>query len=207
VEKDERLIPILSEKFREEIAAGKLRLVQQDIFSFEPQRWALRATGYKIVANIPYYITGEILRRCLSEWPQPAMAILLLQKEVAERITARDGKESLLSVSVKSYGRPELVSVVKAGSFSPVPKVDSAIVKIDNISKGFFGEIPEKSFFTAVKAGFAHKRKKLLTNLGKLFPKEKVSETFQEKGVRSDIRAENLNIGEWKEIIKTLQSK
>src|SRR3989344_3189802 len=101
VEKDGRMVEYLKDKFREEIRNGKLELIHQDILSFDPAGCGLRVTGYKLIANIPYYITGEILRTFLSGDTQPSLMVLMVQKEVAERIVARDGKESILSMSVK----------------------------------------------------------------------------------------------------------
>ena len=93
---------------------------------------------YKLVANIPYYITGQVIRKFLEAENQPNSMTLLVQKEVAERIVAKDGKESLLSLSVKAYGQPKYVQTVKRGSFEPAPNVDSAIIHIANISRKKF---------------------------------------------------------------------
>ncbi len=134
VEKDARLIPILQQKFSAEIAAGKLELVHGDILTSKLPNLSI----YKLVANLPYYITGAFLKKFLQSETQPSMMVLLLQKEVARRIVAADGKESILSISVKCYGAPKYINTVKAGSFSPPPKVGSAIIKIAGISKKFF---------------------------------------------------------------------
>src|SRR3990172_2215572 len=122
VEKDERMVEYLKDKFREEIRNGKLELIHQDILSFDISRFTL-------VANIPYYITGEILRTFLSGDLQPQRMVLMVQKEVAERIVARPssrragtGKESILSMSVKVYGTPCYIQKVPARYFSPKPK-------------------------------------------------------------------------------------
>lgn len=139
VEKDDRLIPLLHQRFQKEIAAGKLELIHEDILEFETKRSTLNATRYKVVANLPYYITGQFLRKFLQADHQPSSMTLLLQREVAKRIVATGTKESLLSVSVKCYGEPRYIDTVKAGVFSPPPKVDSAILAIENISKKFFG--------------------------------------------------------------------
>lgn len=214
VEKDDRLIPILEQKFSTEISAGRLRLIHSDILNFFPSAYGLEPSAYSLVANIPYYITGEILRKALSEWPQPESAVLLVQKEVAERIVARDGKaipvdhpdwspdrqrrfrESLLSISVKIYGDPKITGIVKAGSFVPAPKVDSAILKIENISKTRLGNIDEKRFFEIARAGFAHKRKILSGNLKPVFL-EDTGHRFTACGIQKTARAENLTIKNW----------
>ena len=132
VEKDDALIYLLKEKFAQEIKEEKLVLVRGDILKFDFEERGLKKSNYKIVANIPYYITGEFLRSVLSSDIQPSQMVLLVQKEVAERI-ARSKKESILSLSIKVYGEPKYIQIVKAGSFNPAPKVDSAILSIENL--------------------------------------------------------------------------
>jgi 16S rRNA (adenine1518-N6/adenine1519-N6)-dimethyltransferase len=118
--------------------------------------------NYLLVANIPYYITGEIIRMFLSAKNQPQSMTLLVQKEVAQRIIAQDGKESVLSLSVRAYGEPEYVRTVRAGVFFPKPKVDSAILHIKNISRKNFKNVKEEErFFTLIKTAFNSKRKKI----------------------------------------------
>lgn len=184
VEKDDRLIPLLHTKFASEIGSGRLELVHGDIlelsiinyqlsrnFNYQlsktPLSYKLRTTNYKLVANLPYYITGQFLRKFLQETAHPPVTmVLLLQKEVAKRIVAQDGKESILSISVKAYGTPSYRGTVKAGAFSPPPAVDSGILAVEHISKKFFEGLSEERFFTMLKRGFAHPRKLLASNLG-----------------------------------------
>src|SRR3989344_4133317 len=135
VEKDERLARFLSEKFREEILNNKLRIINENILNYE-----LRIKNYALVGNIPYYITGALFKKVLEAKNQPRSITFVVQKEVAERIMAKDGKESILSISIKAYGEPEYGGTIKAGSFYPKPKVDSAIIAIRNISKIKFVE-------------------------------------------------------------------
>ena len=161
VEKDHLLITTLEEKFAEEIKSGKLKIIEGDIleFNFDEKK-------FKVIANVSYYLTGEILRKFLSGENQPQSMTLLLQKEVVERIVAKDRKESLLSLSVKVYGKPKKEFIVKAGSFRPAPKVDSAVITIKNISrKNFKNKKHETRFFELIHQGFAHKRKQLKNNL------------------------------------------
>ena len=189
VEKDRELCSFLSEKFK---GSGNFELVCGDILDFEPHAYGLRRGKYKIIANIPYYITAKILRKFLSSKDYPCLMVLLVQKEVAERIMARDGKESILSLSVKAFGAPSYVCTVKAGSFSPPPKVDSAILLIDNISKEFFKDIDEDIFFNFVRKGFSRKRKFLKGNLG-------LSVDFLARcGIREKARAEDLDLSQWR---------
>ncbi len=147
VEKDDRLIPILKDKFQNEIAAGKLELIHADILEFSIFNFQFSKKPYKIVANIPYYITGALIRKFLESETQPSAMVLLLQKEVAKRIVAQDGRESILSISVKAYGVPKYIDTVKAGAFSPPPKVDSAIIAIEGISRKFFMDTASYSSF------------------------------------------------------------
>lgn len=196
VEKDDRLIPVLKKKFAAEIASGKLELVHEDILKFSPLAFNLTANSYKLTANLPFYITGQFFRKFLSEWPKPLQATILVQKEVAERIIGKGGKESILSISVKTYGKPRYVSTVKAGSFSPPPKVDSAIISIENISKKLFTDVNERKFFEVIKAGFAHKRKILAGNLKNLL-KQKGADFFSKCQINEKVRAEDLKLENW----------
>ena len=190
VEKDRDLIVQLKQKFAREIAVKQLQLVEGDILNFK------LTTIYKIVANIPYNITGAIIEKFLTAKNQPRSMTLLVQKEVAERIVAKDSKESILSLSVKVFGTPKYIQTVKAGSFNPPPKVDSAILQITNISRNKFktSKTTEEKFFRVVKTGFAHKRKTIANNLNwsKLdFDQLGVC------GVRPTDRAEDLALDQW----------
>jgi len=138
VEKDERAIEYMKENFAAEVALGRLKLVQDDILAINPADLGLEKENYIVTANIPYYITGEILRKFLTVQDHPKRMVLLVQKEVAKRIVAADGKESILSISVKAYGEPKYIDTVPKRSFRPIPNVDSAIILIDKISKEFF---------------------------------------------------------------------
>lgn len=198
VEKDDRMIKYLKDKFAKEIRDGKLELVNKDILLFNSSDYKLLTTNYKLVANIPYYITGEILRFFLSGDVQPSCMVLMVQKEIAERIVARDNKESILSMSVKAYGAPRYIQKVSARYFSPVPNVDSAILLIENISKKNFAVAEEeKKFFEILKRGFAHKRKMLLGNLKKFYDAQKLTEGFEKCNIEPTARAEKLSFSNW----------
>lgn len=148
---------------------------------------------YKLIANIPYYITGEITRRFLTHEYKPECIILLVQKEVANRIV--DSKESILSLSVKVFGTPKKVMIVKKEFFSPSPKVDSAIIKISNIHTPFKTKEEEKEFFSIIKKAFGQKRKKLNTTLKEFKDQIKNWEEVKEK------RPEELGVEEWKSLV------
>ncbi|MES2059502.1 MAG: 16S rRNA (adenine(1518)-N(6)/adenine(1519)-N(6))-dimethyltransferase RsmA [Patescibacteria group bacterium] len=203
IEKDRLLIPILTEKFQTEIAENKLKIIEGDILEMSAKEifpHVGHVGEYKLIANIPYYITGAVVRKFLEEENQPSLMVLLLQKEVAERIVVRDGKASILSMAVKAYSDPRYVGKVERKAFSPVPNVDSAIVAFENISKRFFTEnkIEEKEFFEIMKAGFAAKRKKLSGNLKKFA--ERLNQKYFEE--IKDKRAEELTISDWKKLLQ-----
>lgn len=206
IEKDRELIGILEEKFAEEIKNKKFILINEDVLSIEPKDYGLKEGEYKIIANIPYNITGAILKRFLSETTRPQSMTLLVQKEVAERIVARDGKESILSLSVKAYGTPKYMMKVAKRFFSPEPKVDSAIISINDISlKNFKDKKEEERFFDVIKSGFAHKRKVLRNNLESLDMKqEQIDKIFKELNINSMTRAENVKLPVWVEISKSI---
>ena len=204
IEKDERMIEYLSLLFASDITSGKLELISEDILTYEP-----KVKEFKLVANIPYYLTGQIFRKFLETENQPSLMVLLVQKEVAERIVARDGKESILSMSVKAFGTPKYIAKVAAKYFSPQPKVDSAIILIKDISKRFFIEsgISEQRFFEIMKAGFAHKRKVLVGNLKTAFQElnpEKINQALVEAGINEKARAEDIGLSQWEKLIKAL---
>ncbi|MCR4334400.1 MAG: 16S rRNA (adenine(1518)-N(6)/adenine(1519)-N(6))-dimethyltransferase RsmA [Patescibacteria group bacterium] len=200
VEKDDRLTNFLKEKFADFITQGKFEFVNADILEFNPSRFMLHTSCYKLVANIPYYITGEVIRQFLTNNIQPKLMVLMVQKEVAQRICSKDGKESILSISVKAYGNPKYINTIKAKFFSPIPRVDSAILLIDDISKKFFDNFDEKGFFDVVKAGFAHKRKFLVNNLEKITEKQKIVNIFDKLLIPLTARAETITLAQWKDI-------
>jgi len=200
VEKDDRMIPILSEKFAEEVIKKQLILIHGDIMEKLERGLLGLPQTYKLVANIPYYLTGQIIRTFLESKSKPERTILMVQKEVATRIVARDKKESILSIAVKAYGTPKLIKKVPARYFTPAPKVDSAILAIENISgKNFPDTATEKLFFEIVRAGFAHKRKILAGNLKELL-KETAPQILKNVGIPENTRAEDLTLKHWLDI-------
>jgi len=208
IEKDDRMIPLLRETFAGSLAAGTLILIHGDILEMTAEKLTecgLHEGHYKIIANIPYYITGQLLRMFLESSFQPSKMVLMLQKEVAQRIVARDGKESILSISVKAYGTPKYIAKVPAKYFSPEPAVDSAILLIDNISKQFFSKnnLSETTFFETVKRGFSHKRKILASNLG--IPTEERSKTLAAVGLEEKVRAEEISVEQWATLTKIVR--
>jgi 16S rRNA (adenine1518-N6/adenine1519-N6)-dimethyltransferase len=207
VEKDPALARELQARFKKEIADGSLEVVPADIRDLDIAN-NLKAMSYKLVANIPYYLTGQLFQQVLTAENQPKVVVLLVQKEVAERIIATDGKESILSLSVKVFGAPEIIRTVDRKSFTPPPKVDSAILKISDISRSFFKDIDESEFFALIKRGFAHKRKTLANNLATdpRFNKERVETALENIDTKKNIRAEKLGLQEWKSLYENLGS-
>ncbi|MBI2004671.1 ribosomal RNA small subunit methyltransferase A [Patescibacteria group bacterium] len=199
VEKDRRLIPVLKEKFSKEIGEEKLHIVEGDILRFAIAKFDVSKDGplgYKVAANIPYYITGALLKKLLTGARQPMQMVLLLQKEVAERI-ACSKKESILSLSVKAYGDPTYVCTVPRGAFAPPPAVDSAVLVIKNISRAHFATAKqEERFFALVRAGFAKKRKLLARNLEPMLGKN-YSHILQNIGISEKARAEDVHLEQW----------
>ncbi|HAT68242.1 MAG: ribosomal RNA small subunit methyltransferase A [Candidatus Yonathbacteria bacterium RIFOXYC2_FULL_47_9] len=197
VEKDDRMIPLLSEKFADAINSKQFTLIHGDIVEILEKGTLKLPPAYKLVANIPYYLTGYLVRVFLEALSKPERMILMLQKEVADRIVARDKKESILSIAVKVYGTPHIVKKVPARYFTPAPKVDSAVLAIENISnKNFSDNESEKRFFNIVRTGFSHKRKKLAGNLRELFG-DKTLSLLDQANVDLNVRAEDITLSDW----------
>jgi 16S rRNA (adenine1518-N6/adenine1519-N6)-dimethyltransferase len=197
IEKDDRLAPLLRAEFEKEIAEGRFELIHGDVLESFDMLAQKIGSSYQVIANIPYYITGALIRRFLSAPQKPSAMILMVQKEVADRIIARDGKESILSISVKAFAAPSLVMNVSRGNFFPAPNVDSAVIKLSEIHNPFADAAEEERFFEIVKAGFAQKRKKLSSNLTATIEKEKIEKAFADLCLDGNIRAEDLKLADW----------
>jgi len=156
---------------------------------------------YKLVANLPYYITSPILRHFLEASVKPERMIVMVQKEVAEAIVAGPGRRSVLSISVQFYGKPRIVSYVLASSFYPPPEVDSAILEID-VYPGPVVDVDEKGFFRLVRAGFSAPRKQVVNSLsqGLLLPRDEVLVLLEEAGIAPQRRAETFTLEEWAQL-------
>jgi len=196
VEKDHRLISVLEETFADEIQNKKLFVHEGDALEVDVEK-IIGKKNFKLVANIPYYITGALLRKFLSEEKtQPSTLVFLVQKEVAERV-AKSAKESILSLSVKIYGNVKYIKTVPRGAFSPPPDVDSAILAVTNISRSNFRDAAhEKKFFTILKSGFAQKRKMLKKNITGIFGNG-TEAAMQNAGIAENARAEDVPLEKW----------
>jgi 16S rRNA (adenine1518-N6/adenine1519-N6)-dimethyltransferase len=169
-------------------------LLQEEAPSFPP---AIKP--YKVVANLPYYITSPVLRHFLEASVKPEIMIVMVQKEVAKAIVAEPGQRSVLSISVQFYGKPGIVRYVPAGSFYPAPEVDSAILKIDVYRQPPVAVVDEKGFFKLVRAGFTASRKQVANSLaqGLGLPKADVLVWLEKAGIVPQRRAETFTLEEW----------
>ncbi len=220
IEIDERLVEVLHTKLVDnqniEIIAGDILKINLPELIIEH---GLDKTGYKVVANLPYYITSPIVRLLLETKYPPMEMVVMVQKEVAERIVAKKGAMSILAVSVQYYAKPEFLFTVFKESFEPKPKVDSAILKISSISSSPLGEdvrrtdegsvaIKEetKKFFRIVRAGFSAKRKTLINNLanGLQLEKKLVEEKLVSLGFPPNTRAQELGVEDWRKLVELL---
>lgn len=195
---DSRLFGILQEKF---LGRENLILKHLDILKSEPEE--LPCDRYKIIANIPYNITSKILEKFLTAPIKPQAMVLLVQKELAERICASPGDTSFLSVLVQYFGCPEILQIVHPSSFNPPPKVASAILKISRITSPLPPD-QERAFFRLVKVGFSQKRKMLKKNLKSVWQEGQVAEAFRQSGLNETARAEDLSPEQWRSLAKIL---
>ena len=157
---------------------------------------------YKVVANIPYYITAKIVQKLLSDDNKPEVAALLVQKEVAERLAAKPGEMSILSVSAQVFAEVELGVIVPPEFFTPPPKVDSQGVILKPRNRPLFEKWNEKSFFRMVKAGFSNRRKKLRSSLagGLGISKTEAENLLIKSGIDSNLRAQDLSLNDWQKL-------
>lgn len=191
VEKDERL----ADSLRRKMSSPKLEIITADILSFD---FARLPVDYKLVANIPYYLTSNLIRTMSEAANPPVIAALLVQKEVAERLAAKPGDMSILAVTAQFYWDITLGMVVKANLFEPAPKVDSQIVRLARRQKPLF-DVNDKQFFRLVKVGFSQKRKTLTNNLsaGYKIDKKHAASILTESRIEPTSRAQSLSLEDW----------
>ena len=196
VELDQRLIPVLQHTLT---THPNVELIQGDILQLNPA--CLLPPAYKVVANIPYYITSALLRHLLEADVRPSLMVLTVQEEVARRIVAPSGAMNLLAVSVQFYGQARIVARLKAGAFYPRPKVDSAVVQIDlsPTARSSLGVQDVDFYFRLARAGFGQRRKQLhnalTSGLGR--PREEIDTALAQAGIDPQRRAETLALEEW----------
>ena len=191
----------LARKLPGQFPGKKLTVVNQDILQFDLNQLP---KNYKVVANVPYYITSKIVEKLMTAENKPSVAVLLVQKEVAERIAAEAGNMSVLSVSVQVFAEAELDIEVPRQFFTPSPKVDSQVVVLRTRNNPLITPENQKDFFRIVKAGFSAKRKKLRSSLsgGLGIDKSVAEELLKNAGISPDARAEDLAIEDWKKLLK-----
>jgi len=215
IEKDKDLVGFLKKKFsglknldiiegdiRERISIFELKNLNYQ--NLDETILILKDEKYKLVANIPYYLSSFILRRFLEIENKPQRIVLLLQKELTERICAGPGKMSLVSVMVNFYGSPKMGSIVKREKFDPAPKVDSRILIVEKIKTP--KNINEKIFFRILRIGFSQKRKKLINNLhnGLRIDKNILLKAIKELKLKETVRAQELSLPDWKDLYQKI---
>ncbi len=200
VELDDRLIPFLRERF-----AGQphVSIVHADILETNPAELT-EGRPYKVVANLPYYITSAVIRHLLESNPAPDVLVLTVQREVAERMVAQPPEMSLLALGTQFYATGKIVARIPAGAFYPVPKVESAVVRLDRRAEPVASDITADQFFAVARAGFSQPRKQLRNSLaaGMGIAPAEAEEWLGQAGVDPKRRAETLTLGEWAEVAR-----
>lgn len=191
IEKDQRFVDLLR----------SFNIKNLEVIKGDALKEKINFKNYKLIANIPYYITSPLIRKFLEGRSIPNEMILMVQKEVAKRICAKPPKMSLLAVSVQYYAKPEILFIVSRENFDPVPKVDSAVIRITPLFKQ-----RNDSFFKLVKAGFSNPRKQILNNLSKGLDKskEETASLLLENDIKPEKRAESLSIEDWEKLLPCL---
>ena len=186
-------------------AGGQIRIKEGDIRKYD---LAALPEKYKIVANIPYYLTANLCRKLVDDSHKPASATLLVQKEVAERIAAKPGQLSLIAVLLQLWYEIELGPLVAAEFFTPPPKVDSQVVRLSSRGKFMFDAEPEE-LYRVIKAGFSQKRKKLSSSLnhGLGTSKEQAAEALKRADIHDNARAQELSLQQWYKLTQTLDNR
>lgn len=216
VELDDRLIELLAAQFADQ---PHVEIVHGDILTLDPavlmqgrhtdegqDRDTIAPVAYKVVANLPYYITSAVLRHLLEAEHPPSVAVVMVQKEVAERICAQPGDMSILAVSVQFYADPRIVQRVPAGAFYPRPKVDSTVLHLSIRPTPALPDVDSQRFFQIVRAGFSQKRKQLLNSLSNALhlSKSVIEDALTQANIDPKRRAETLSLAEWGHLYATL---
>ena len=237
VEKDRKLISFLSELlgntqssnlafYNDRIGvrgvAKAVTVIEADALKFNPTELGFKDGQYKVVANIPYYITGQLLKNIYEVWPKPSLVVLLVQKEVAQRMIAKPPHSNILALTTQYFAEPKIISYISKHNFYPSPKVDSAIIRLatsdppsqsyGRASKRQANKEEAKKLFRVIKLGFSSKRKKLTNNLsagfgptlihkgGTSLSKEQISAILRGANIDENVRPENLTLNQWQEL-------
>jgi 16S rRNA (adenine1518-N6/adenine1519-N6)-dimethyltransferase len=209
IELDRRLVEILKQTLAN---LPNVEIIHGDILELNPADLLEQhkvSPQYKVVANLPYYITSAIIRHLLTAEVRPKLMVVTVQLEVARRITAEPGDMSLLAVSIQFYGRPRIVARMKASAFYPSPQVDSAVIRIDVGDQPFVEVDDAESFFEVVRAGFAQRRKQLRNALSAelALPASEVAQALSRVGVNPKRRAQTLSVEEWVRVWREMQTR
>jgi len=199
VESDRGILPILRRNLEN---YKNVEIIEKDVLSVVNYESRVMNYEYKIIANLPYQITSAVLRKFLENEPRPNEMMVMVQKEVAERICAISGEMSILAVSVQFFGQPEIIQIVPRSSFYPTPEVDSAILRISRIkneSETNLKRMDAKDFFRVVKVGFSARRKQLHNNLanGLRLKSEEAKNILLDLGLDIQVRAQDLSVDDW----------
>ena len=188
--------PDLARKLPGQFPGKNLQVVHEDILQFD---LGSLPAGYKVVANVPYYITSKIIEKLMTAKNKPSLVVILVQKEVAERVAAGPGDMSILAISAQVFAKARLGVEVPREYFTPPPKVDSQVVILETLAAPLVAPEDEKSFFRVVKAGFAARRKKLRSSIaaGLAISKPAAEELLRHATINPDSRAEDLSIDDW----------
>lgn len=199
VELDGKLLPILRETLHGQL---NVQVVHGDILQLRLADF-FQSSGFLVVANIPYYLTSNLIRHLLEHDPHPARLALTIQREVAQRACARPPEMSLLSLSIQVYGTPRIVHHIPAGAFFPAPKVDSALLVVDLYPEPRLPASKIDAFFKLAKASFAQKRKTLANSLASLpqWTKEQAAARLESAGIDPRRRPQTLTLEEWARLI------
>lgn len=194
----------LARKLPGQFPGKRLTVINQDILQFDLTRLPV---GYEVVANVPYYITSKIVQLLVTSSNKPAIAVLLVQKEVAERIAARPGDMSLLALSAQIYAEAELGPLVPSRYFTPPPRVDSQVVILHMRDQPLVSHDDERALWHVARAGFASKRKKLRSSIaaGLRMSKPAAAELLRHADIDPDLRAEDLSIDQWLRLARETQ--
>lgn len=195
----------LARKLPGQFPGKNLEVIESDILSFD---YSTLPAGYKVVANVPYYITSKIVKSLMTASNKPSVAVLLVQKEVAERLAAAPGDMSILAVSAQLFAEVTLGDIVPAKLFTPSPKVDSRVVVLRTRTTPLFTDVSESEFFRVVKAGFSAKRKKLRSSLsgGLSISKQDAEQLLEKAAISPDSRAEELDLDDWYRLAKIVNA-
>ena len=204
IELDKDMVHVLSDRFK---GVDNLELINENALDFEVENAGLKNKKYKVIANIPYYITSPLIKHFLRSNSKPSIMVILMQKEVAEKICGITGK-SLITIESQLFGKSEIIHKVPSSSFHPAPKVNSAVLKITVFDKPLVPKDELEDFLRIVKFGFSQKRKKLSNTLsaGLRMETPKVKELLKKVNIDPDLRAEHLEIEDWKRIVAIVKN-